>query len=155
MEVRLLAVGTRLPGWVDDGFKDYASRLKRELHLKLTEIPVTPRRTGDVQAWKRGEGDRMLAAIKPADWVIALDVTGPAASTDDLSRQIESWFHRGQRVVLAVGGPDGLDERVLERANARWSLSPLTLPHGLVRIVVAEALYRAMSLRAGHPYHRA
>ncbi|MEO1576223.1 MAG: 23S rRNA (pseudouridine(1915)-N(3))-methyltransferase RlmH [Pseudomonadota bacterium] len=155
MDVRLLAVGTRLPGWVDEGYRQYAQRLKREVRLTLSEIPVTPRKGGSVAQWKRTEGDRMLAEIQPSDWLVALTVDGKAHSTAALAQRVESWLQRGQRVVLAVGGPDGLDDRVIERANERWSLSPLTLPHGLVRVVLAEALYRAVSLRAGHPYHRA
>lgn len=155
MEVRLLAAGTRLPGWIGRGFEHYASRLTRDLKLVLNEIPVAARRGADPSAWRKAEGERMLAQIVPADWVVALDVTGKAVSTEQLARQIERWFGAGRRVVLTVGGPDGLDPRVLERADWRWSLSPLTLPHGLVRVVVAEALYRAWSLRAGHPYHRA
>jgi 23S rRNA (pseudouridine1915-N3)-methyltransferase len=155
VEVRLLAAGSRLPEWVNLGYRQYASRLTRELNLQLTEIPVASRRGGDVAAWRRAEGERMLGAIVPADWVVALDVEGKTPSTQMLSKWIEAWFGNGRRVVLTVGGPDGLDPRVRERADQRWSLSPLTLPHGLVRVVVAEALYRAMSLRQGHPYHRA
>ena len=155
MDVRLLAVGTRLPGWVEDGYRQYAERLKRDVRLTLSEIPVTPRRGGDARTWKRGEGDRMLAEIRPADWVVALDVDGRAHSTEALGARLEFWLSQGRRVVLTVGGPDGLDERLVKRADERWSLSALTLPHGLVRVVVAEALYRAASLRAGHPYHRA
>ncbi|MFK7887108.1 MAG: 23S rRNA (pseudouridine(1915)-N(3))-methyltransferase RlmH [Gammaproteobacteria bacterium] len=155
MEVRLLAVGTRVPQWVGDGYRQYASRLTRELKLTLSEIPVTPRRHGDVLTWKRAEGDRMLEQIKPADWVVALDVEGKAPSTAGLAGWLETWLREGRRVVVTIGGPDGLDERVLERADQRWSLSALTLPHGLVRVVLAEALYRATTVRDGHPYHRA
>lgn len=155
MEVRLLAVGTRMPQWVTEGYRQYASRLTRECKLTLSEVPVTPRRHGDATTWKHAEGDRMLGEIKPSDWVVTLDVAGKALSTDALAGWVEKWFEQGRRVVLAVGGPDGLDERVLQRADQSWSLSALTLPHGLVRVVVAEALYRAMTLRQGHPYHRA
>ena len=155
MEARLLAAGTKLPDWVDKGYQHYAARLKHELYLKLTEIPVTSRRSGDEASWKRAEGDRMLSEITSADWVIALEVGGKSVTTQTLTDWVEAWFRNGRRVVLAVGGPDGLDPRINERADQRWSLSPLTLPHGLVRVVVAEALYRAMSVRAGHPYHRA
>ena len=97
----------------------------------------------------------MLGEITPGDWVVALEVGGKSVTTQSLTKWVETWFRNGRRVVLTVGGPDGLDPRVTERADQRWSLSPLTLPHGLVRVVVAEALYRAMSVRAGHPYHRA
>lgn len=96
----------------------------------------------------------MLKGIQSGDWVVALDVTGSEHSTEALAKRVDSWVQRGQRVVLTIGGPDGLDSRVVERANEHWSLSRLTLPHALVRVVAAEALYRAVSFRAGHPYHR-
>ncbi len=153
--MRLLAVGTRMPPWVTEGYKQYAGRLTRDLKLTLSEVPVTPRRHGDATAWKHAEGERMLSEIKASDWVVTLDVGGKAPTTQALAGWVDKWLEQGRRVVLAVGGPDGLDERVLERADQSWSLSALTLPHGLVRVVVAEALYRAMTVREGHPYHRA
>ena len=155
MEVRLLAAGTRLPGWLNAGFEHYAGRLTREVALVLEEIPVAGRRGKDSRAWRAKEGKAMLARIRPADWVVALEVGGRAPDSEGLAAWLERWLAAGRRVVLTIGGPDGHDEALLARADERWSVSPLTLPHGLVRVVVAEALYRAWSLRAGHPYHRA
>ncbi len=155
MEVCLLASGTRLPRWINDGFEHYAGRLTREVRLTLQEIPVAGRKGADKGAWRQREGKAMLARIRPADWVVALEVGGRAPDTAGLRDWLERWLGAGRRVVLTVGGPDGHDEAVLARADERWSVSPLTLPHGLVRVVVAEALYRAWSLRTGHPYHRA
>lgn len=155
MDVRLLAAGTRLPRWIDEGYAHYAGRLTREVKLTLVEIPLAGRKGGDRRAWRKREGEAMLARIRPADWVVALEVGGRAPDTAALRDWLERWLGAGRRVVLTVGGPDGHDEAVLERSDERWSLSPLTLPHGLVRVLAAEALYRAWSLRAGHPYHRA
>lgn len=155
MEIALLAAGTRLPAWMNDGYQQYASRLTREVQLTLHEIPVAARRGRDSRDWRVEEGASMLARIRPSDWLVALDVTGKPAATDVLSTWLERWLTAGRRVVMAIGGPDGLAPDVLARADQRWSLSPLTFPHGLARVVVAEALYRAYCVRAGHPYHRA
>lgn len=144
-----------MPGWVDAGYQAYATRLPHECRLELTEIPLGRRGRGaDVKKAIASEGDRMLAAAAPADRVIALEVTGRALDTPQLSRRLGEWMQDGRDISMLVGGPDGLAGPCLERAEFRWSLSPLTLPHGLVRIVVAEQLYRAWSLLRGHPYHR-
>ncbi|MGD8977474.1 MAG: 23S rRNA (pseudouridine(1915)-N(3))-methyltransferase RlmH [Gammaproteobacteria bacterium] len=155
MRIRLLAAGTRMPGWVDAGYQAYATRLPHECRLELKEIPLGRRGRGaDVKKAVASEGERMLAAAGPTDRVIALEVTGRALDTPQLSRHLDGWMQDGRDVSMLVGGPDGLAHGCLEQADFRWSLSPLTLPHGLVRIVVAEQLYRAWSLLRGHPYHR-
>jgi 23S rRNA (pseudouridine1915-N3)-methyltransferase len=144
-----------MPGWIDAGFEDYAGRMPRECRLELVEIPLArQRRSGDVARAVRDEGERMLAAADRAGTLVALDVKGKALDTLQLSRRLADWMQDGRTVDLLVGGPDGLAPDCMERARMRWSLSPLTLPHGLVRIVVAEQLYRALSILRGHPYHR-
>jgi 23S rRNA (pseudouridine1915-N3)-methyltransferase len=156
MRLRLLAVGTRMPAWVNDGFNEYAGRMPPESRIELVEIP--PGRRGKGQPPERAvaeEGDRLLSALRADDRLIVLEVAGRAWSTQALAEQLGNWLMDGRDLALAIGGADGLDGRVLARAERRWSLSPLTLPHGLVRVVVAEQLYRAWSIRAGHPYHRA
>lgn len=156
MRIHLLAIGQRMPGWVSDGYNDYAKRLPAECALKLVEIaPAQRGGNADVAQVLRKEGDKMLAAIPKDAIVIALDVRGKAWSTEELARQMKDWMQSGQDVALLVGGPEGLDPRCLERANVRWSLSALTLPHPLVRVVLAEQLYRAWSILKNHPYHRA
>jgi 23S rRNA (pseudouridine1915-N3)-methyltransferase len=156
VKIRLLAAGTRMPGWVDTAYADYAGRMPRECALELREIPLGRRSGGrsDGRA-VAAEGERMLKAITPGDRVVALDVTGRSLDTEALSRRLAGWLQDGRDVVLTVGGPDGLAPPVVDRAEWRWSLSPLTLPHGLVRVVLAEQLYRAWTVLAGHPYHRA
>jgi 23S rRNA (pseudouridine1915-N3)-methyltransferase len=156
MKCRLIAAGTRLPDWVNGGFREYQKRLRTPLVLELKEIPVAPRRAGDnPQRAIQREGADMLAALGANDYVVALDITAKAMSTLQLSQWLAERMRDGRSLALLIGGPDGLSPQCRERADHGWSLSPLTLPHGLVRVVVAEQLYRAMSLLAGHPYHRA
>ena len=155
MKCRLIAAGTRLPSWVNDGFEEYRRRLRAPLTLSLHEIPVATRRPGEnPQPAVAREGAAMLAALVKDDYVVALEVGGKAMSSEELG----AWFARrlqdGRPLAMLIGGPDGLAPEVARRAEQQWSLSPLTMPHGLVRIVVAEQIYRAMSLLAGHPYHR-
>jgi len=156
MQIHLIAVGTRMPGWVSDGYSDYARRLPHECTLNLTEIPLAQRsKSQPVSRAIDDEGKRMQAAIGANQRVIALDVEGREWSTEQLAEQLTGWMQDGRGVSLLVGGPDGLAENCLQAAGQRWSLSPLTLPHPLVRVILAEQLYRAWSLNAGHPYHRA
>ena len=155
MKCRLIAAGTRLPDWVNAGFLEYQKRLRAPLVLELEEISVATRRPGEnPQRAIAREGADMLAALGPKDHVVALEVAAPQRSTEAVSIWLAERLRAAKPLVLLIGGPDGLAPQCIERADESWSLSPLTLPHALVRIVVAEQLYRAMSLLAGHPYHR-
>ena len=154
MRLRLVAVGTRMPGWVTEGFNDYAARMPRECRLELREVALGRRsRGGDAARAIATEGERLLAASAGC-MRICLDVRGAAVDTAGLSRRLAGWLQDGQDVALLVGGPDGLAPGCLEAARWRWSLSSLTLPHGLVRVLVAEQIYRAWTMLTGHPYHR-
>lgn len=155
MRARVLAAGTRLPRWIDEAYTDYAGRLTGELKMELREIPVTQRQGNDIARARAEEGRRMLAALDPGMFVVALEVGGKAHTTEALSRWLAARLQDGRDLAFLIGGPDGLDPTCTKRADATWSLSPLTLPHGLARVVLAEALYRAFSLLKGHPYHRA
>ena len=156
MKCRLIAAGTRLPEWVNAGFREYQKRLRAPLVLELLEIPVATRRAGEnPQRAVAHEGAAMLAALSRDDYVVALELSGGSMSTVELKDWLAQRLEDGRPLAMLIGGPDGLAPPCLERADHLWSLSPLTLPHALVRIVVGEQLYRAMSLRAGHPYHRA
>lgn len=156
MDIKLIAVGTRMPAWVSEGYREYARRLPHECALHLIEIPLGQRpRSGPVNRAVAEEGRRMLAATAAGQRLVALDVAGRSWSTAQLAEQLASWLQDGRDVALLVGGPDGLACDCLQRAEQRWSLSPLTLPHPLVRVVLAEQLYRAWSIISGHPYHRA
>jgi 23S rRNA (pseudouridine1915-N3)-methyltransferase len=156
MKCRLIAAGTRLPAWVNSGFQEYQKRLRAPLVLELHEIAVAARRAGGNPDRAVGrEGADMLAALGRNDYVVALEITGKCLSTEQLSAWLAERMRDGRPLALLIGGPDGLSPQCRAKADHSWSLSPLTLPHGLVRVVVAEQLYRAMSLLAGHPYHRA
>ncbi|GAB3346007.1 23S rRNA (pseudouridine(1915)-N(3))-methyltransferase RlmH [Chromohalobacter beijerinckii] len=155
MKLRVLAVGTRMPGWVTQGVDEYLKRLPRDFSVDIVEIAPGKRgKNADVARAIQGEGDAMLAKLRDQERVIALDVEGRSWSTERLAANAEQWRQDGRDVACLVGGPDGLDSRLLARAEQRWSLSALTLPHPLVRILLAEQLYRAWTLLAGHPYHR-
>ena len=156
MQLYLIAVGTRMPAWVTDGFNEYATRLPRECSLKLVEIPPCKRRkTLNTERIRVEEGQQILVALPPRALAVALDVRGKAWDTETLATRMSGWMQDGRDVALLVGGADGLSEECLQRADLRWSLSAHTLPHALVRVVIAEQLYRAWTILTGHPYHRA
>ena len=151
----LIAATNRQPGWVDAGYADYAKRLRGRCSLELKEIPLARRAaSAPIARAVEDEGERMLAAAPPGAHAVALCEGGKRWSTADLAARLETWMRLATPVALLVGGPDGLSAACIARANERWSLSSLTLPHGLVRVVVAEALYRAWSVLEHHPYHR-
>ncbi|WPL22516.1 Ribosomal RNA large subunit methyltransferase H [Thiorhodovibrio frisius] len=144
-----------MPAWVEQGFGEYAKRLPKECDLRLVEIDPVPRtKSGDRVRAISLEGERLLQALPKGARVIALDVGGQSWSTEALAAELKRWLASGQDVALLVGGADGLSSKCLARADARWSLSPLTFPHPLVRVILAEQVYRAWTLLQGHPYHR-
>jgi 23S rRNA (pseudouridine1915-N3)-methyltransferase len=157
----LINASNRQPAWVEAGFAEYADRLRGACRIELKTIPLAKRTASTsaerslVERAMADEGKRMAAAIPAGAHVVALVEEGKPWSTKALAAKLERWSERGAPVALLAGGPDGLGPDALARATERWSLSPLTLPHGLVRIVVAEALYRAWSVVHNHPYHRA
>jgi len=155
MKVRLVAVGERMPAWVESAVGEYAKRLNGEIRLEVVEIAAGKRtKSSDLDRIREQEGERMLAALAPDDRVIALDVGGKALSTEAMAAELNRSLPEGRNVALLVGGPEGLAQCALARARERWSLSALTLPHPLVRVLVAEQVYRCWSLLRGHPYHR-
>jgi 23S rRNA (pseudouridine1915-N3)-methyltransferase len=156
MRARLIAVGERMPAWVADGFAEYRKRLSHDLPLELVELKPGVRGKGrdDARAMQ-DEGVAILAALPRDTHVVALDGGGKTWSSEALAEQLSRWRMSGRELAFLIGGPDGHAHDVLDRADQSWSLGPLTLPHMLVRLVVAEQLYRATTLLAGHPYHRA
>ncbi|MAL03515.1 MAG: 23S rRNA (pseudouridine(1915)-N(3))-methyltransferase RlmH [Arenimonas sp.] len=156
MKARLIAVGENPPGWVAEGFGEYQKRLSHWLPLDMVEVAPGLRGKGrDAARAMADEGGRVQAAIPRNAWVVALDGRGKPHTSEDLARRLESWRQQGRDLAFLIGGPEGHAPDVLAAADERWSLGPLTLPHMLVRLVLAEQLYRACSLLANHPYHRA
>lgn len=154
MKLKLLAVGTRMPSWVETGFEEYRKRMPAELKLDLIEIPLSSKGKGSSNQSKKTQGQAILKIVNKQDRVIALDVLGKSMSTETLATQLANWQMNGQDICLLIGGPDGLSTDCLERADMKWSLSDLTLPHPLVRILLMEQLYRAWTINKNHPYHR-
>ncbi len=155
MRISIITVGTKMPAWVTQGVDEYSKRMPRELRVQWKELPLA-RRGKDAKAsqLRAKEGEQILKAIPEGDRVIALDVQGKSLSTEQLAKQIGDWQMSGDNYSLLIGGPDGLSPECLQRAERRWSLSDLTLPHPLVRILLAEQLYRAWTITVNHPYHR-
>lgn len=156
LRLALISASNRQPSWVDEGVDEYAKRLRGRCTLELKTVPLARRgSTTPVERSRDDEGRRLLSLVPDGAHVVALLETGKPWSTHELAVKLQNWMQRGAPVVFLVGGPDGLSAACVARANERWSLSNLTLPHGLVRVVVAEALYRAWSVLEKHPYHRA
>ena len=155
MQIHLISVGQKMPDWVKQGYEEYAKRMPRECELILKEIPAGKRgKNSDVKRIIRDEGERMLAALPKNCHIVTLDIPGKAWTTPMLSEAMRGWLECRQDIALLVGGPEGLADSIKQLAQQSWSLSKLTFPHPLVRIVVAEQIYRAWSIINNHPYHR-
>lgn len=156
MQLLVAAVGQRMPGWVNEAWAEYSRRMPSNLTLALREIPLAKRgKNADTRRLTETESKALLAAMPARASVIALEVRGKPWSTEQLAANMENWMADGRDIGFLVGGPDGLSPEVLQSADQRWSLGPLTLPHPLVRVVLAEQLYRAWTITQNHPYHRA
>ena len=155
MKASLIAVGERAPSWVAEGFAEYRKRLSHWLPLELVEVEAGLRGKGrDAARAMADEGQRVLAALPKSAQVVALDGRGQSWTSEQLAQRLEAWRAQGRDLALLIGGPEGHAPEVLSRADQTWSLGPLTLPHMLVRLLVAEQLYRAAAMLANHPYHR-
>ncbi len=156
MDVTLLAIGTKMPGWVNDGYQEYAKRLGRDCKLTLKEIP-SPRKSNsqDSASVCKKEAQLLLAAIPKGAYVIALDEHGKLKSTRSVADKFQQLKESSRSLVFIIGGADGLSDLVLNQCHEKWSLSKMTFPHAMVRVIVAEQIYRAISLLNNHPYHRA
>jgi 23S rRNA (pseudouridine1915-N3)-methyltransferase len=155
MRIRIVAVGQKMPSWVNEGYDEYAKRITDDCQLDLLELPMQKRlKNNNVEQLRQKEAKAILDVIKPSERMIVLDVLGKAVTTPQLADYIKEWQRDGRHVAIVIGGPDGVDESILKKADATISLSKLTLPHPLVRVVLAEQIYRAWSINQGHPYHR-
>jgi 23S rRNA (pseudouridine1915-N3)-methyltransferase len=156
VKLHIIAVGQRMPAWIADGFLEYAKRMPREMPLLLKELKPAPRSAsaGDLPRWLETEAERIDDAFPEGALRVVLDERGRSFPTRGLAGHLERWRGEGRDVAFIIGGADGLADGIRKGADLLWSLSPLTLPHGLVRVILAEQLYRAASLLTGHPYHR-
>jgi 23S rRNA (pseudouridine1915-N3)-methyltransferase len=159
MKIRIITIGQKMPAWVLTGFEDYFKRIQPFVQTQIIELPMAKRGKNDSEAdilkYRQIEGDSILNAVKQNEVLIALEVGGKEFSTEKLAETMKGWMLEGNDVVLAIGGPDGHSEAVRKAAAWHWSLSKLTLPHPMVRVMLIEQLYRAMSINQNHPYHRA
>lgn len=155
MHIRLLAVGNRQPSWVDDAFGIYSGRYPREWRFRLDTIATVRRKKSDQSRQAMaGESEQILARLATTEQVVLLDERGKQLTSASLATKLGEWQRDGRDLSFIIGGPDGVSDACRQRADFTWSLSQLTLPHGMVRVLFAEQLYRAWSLQAGHPYHR-
>ena len=155
MKIHLIAVGKKMPEWVNAGFSEFSKRMPPELQINLIEIPPSVRnKATPIEKNIKEEGERIQSAIPDNSKLIVLDEKGKDFSSIALSKEMESWLPMGQDISIVIGGADGIDPVIKQQADEKWSLSSLTLPHALVRVVVTEQLYRAWSIMKGHPYHR-
>jgi 23S rRNA (pseudouridine1915-N3)-methyltransferase len=156
MQIHIISIGTKMPAWVNDGVNEYLKRMPRECRVGLIELAAAQRsKTTDLKRAVQDESDRLLKAVPRNCIVIALDVNGRQHNTESLSMEMGKWLSDGRDIALLIGGADGLSPECLSSTESKWSLSKLTYPHPLVRIILAEQLYRAWSLLNNHPYHRA
>lgn len=155
MRIQMIAVGSKMPNWVETGYREYERRFNSEISLSLTEIPAGKRgKNADIKRILQKEGELTLAAVPKGNKIITLEVTGKAMTTPQLAQCMTKWQMDGRDISLLIGGPEGLAPSCIQASEQKWSLSPLTLPHPIVRVIVAESLYRAWSINTNHPYHR-
>ncbi len=155
MHIRLIAVGDRQPSWVDAAFDDYIGRLPKLWRFALHTVPVAKRRrSAAAAAAVAAEQQKIMAGLKPDDHVVLLDEKGEHTGSREFATRLEAWLAAGSDLCFIIGGPDGVGGQIRKRADFCWSLSRLTLPHGMVRVLFAEQLYRAWAISKGHPYHR-
>ncbi|MBX9587461.1 MAG: 23S rRNA (pseudouridine(1915)-N(3))-methyltransferase RlmH [Gammaproteobacteria bacterium] len=156
MAIKLLAVGRNMPNWVNEAFQDYVKRLPTEYAIDILEIrPEVRGKNENIAKIIEREGEKILKAVPDQHVIIALDERGTSWNTQQLATQLKRWREEQMKICLIIGGPDGLSDACRQRAQQIWSLSPLTLPHPLVRVIIAEQIYRAWSILTNHPYHRA
>lgn len=156
MRLKIIAVGTKMPSWVTIGVEEYTRRMPPELSVQMIEVALAKRgKNPDIPRAIASEGKSVLDQIRPDDFVVALEVDGKVLTTEKLASSMSDWQMQGQDICFLIGGPDGNAPECRARANMKWSLSALTLPHPLVRVMLVEQLYRGWSINANHPYHRA
>ena len=153
--MRVLTIGTRMPDWVSRGVEEYAKRMPREVPVEWCEIPASKRSRDTAERRMLEEAKEIERRLKDQESIVVLDVDGTVVSTEAIAAAMMTWRDQGTQIAFVIGGPDGVQSQLKAKAIAKWSLGRITLPHPLARVVLAEQLYRAWSINAGHPYHRA
>lgn len=155
MHLDVVAMGSKMSAWVYEGVETYTQRMPPELKVQIIEVPLKTRsKLSDLKKCMEQEGEMMLKKVPDQNYCMVLDRCGTEWSTEDLALELKSWMQRGQNISLLIGGPEGLSKACLNRSDQKWSLSRLTFPHGLARVMVVEQLYRAWSIISHHPYHK-
>lgn len=155
MKIRVIALGSKMPSWVETGVKEYQKRLKGDINFELVECPIAKRtKTGNIATWLSQESNIIRQQLAQADYLVVLDSHGKLHSTETFAERLAHWQHLGQTIAIVIGGPDGIDHTIKTLAKESISLSKMTFPHPMVRIILVEQLYRAMSVLKGHPYHK-
>jgi len=156
MHIHIISIANKMPDWVNAGYNEYARRMTAECQLNLIELaPAQRSKTTDLKRAIEDEGRRLLKAVPKNAHIIALDVNGRNYTTESLADELQNWLANATDIALLIGGADGLSRECLDSAKSKWSLSKLTFPHPLVRVILAEQLYRAWTISKNHPYHRA
>jgi 23S rRNA (pseudouridine1915-N3)-methyltransferase len=154
MRLRVLAVGQKMPAWIDQGVDEYARRLPRGVTVEWLNIAPAKRGTDSIERYQQIEAESIRAKLSAEDYPVVLHVQGREITTETIAERLAQWQMAGNRVCIVIGGPDGLHQSILDAAQEQWSFGRITLPHPLVRVILSEQLYRAWSIQAGHPYHR-
>jgi 23S rRNA (pseudouridine1915-N3)-methyltransferase len=155
MKIKILSLGEKPPKWVTEGFNEYQKRLSKSIPLELIELPITKRtKTGNSKLWMEQEAKTVISKLNCNEHLIILDVASKLISTEDLAEKMQSWKQNSPNVVILIGGPDGIDKSIKDIAKEKISISKMTFPHPIVRIIIAEQLYRAYTILENHPYHK-
>ena len=155
MQIDLIAVGKRMPDWIESGFKEYSKRLPRQINFNLIEItPAVRSKNNNAENYKLKEEEKILGILSKDSMIIALDEHGRLINSQSLAGQLQNWMEDQLHISFIIGGADGLSKNILKKAHHTWSLSKMTLPHGLVRVMLVEQIYRAWTIINNHPYHR-
>ena len=155
MKIKILSLGDKPPKWVTDGFDEYKKRLSKSIPLELIELPIAKRiKTGNPKLWMEQEAKTILSKLNPNDYLVILDVASKVISTEELASKMDSWKQNSPNVVILIGGPDGIDQSIKSISKEKISISKMTFPHPIVRIIIAEQLYRAYTILEGHLYHK-
>jgi 23S rRNA (pseudouridine1915-N3)-methyltransferase len=155
MKIKIISLGEKPPKWVNDGFNEYKKRLSKSLALELIELPIAKRtKTGNPKLWMEQEAKTILNKLGDNEHLVILDVSSKIISTEELAVKMQNWRLNNPNVVILIGGPDGIDDSIKKIAKEKISISKMTFPHPIVRIIITEQLYRAYTILEGHPYHK-